>query len=211
MNKIEDFIKAVSDIVNDRRYYYSQNRETEFATDCSDLLLRGLKNIGLNVNGATYTGNMIRCLTGKGLFVCIPFDIGKARRGDIFLRHVSDTDAHTVLYLGDRKIVEACNKKNGLRFTQYYFNRYQYILRFKDGYSVNTMTTIRRGDICVEVGLLQMFLNKYESNRLIIDCDFGPKTEEALKNFQAKYSLIVDGIAGVETWTKIYFIMAQSS
>lgn len=211
MSTIEKFIQAVSDIVNDRRYYYSMQRENEFAVDCSLLLILGLKKIGLDTNGATYTGNMVQCLTAKGLFSCLPFDLSKARRGDILLKHISGSNGHVVLYLGDKNIVEACNKKNGLRFTQYYANNYQYILRLKEAYQVNTMSTIRKGDICVEVGLLQLFLNKYEGNRLVIDCDFGPKTSEALKNFQIKYNLEVDGIAGVETWTKIYFIMAQSS
>jgi len=58
---------------------------------------------------------------------------------------------------------------------------------------------------------LQLFLNKYAGERLVIDCDFGSKTQEAVKNFQIRYNLEVDGIVGKETWSKIYFIMVAAS
>lgn len=213
MDIIEKFIASVLIIVNDDRYYYSQNRKVleGYAVDCSSLILRGIA-IGMNlpIGNASYTGNMLTELTKTGNFVAMPFDISKAQRGDIFLRHEHDNVGHTVLYLGNRKIAEACNSKIGLRTTDYYFNRYQYMIRYKDSNKVR-MATIKRGDICVEVGLLQLFLNKYEGCRLVVDCDMGPKTCEALSNFQAKYSLEIDSIAGCETWTKIYFIMATSS
>ena len=213
MTTIEKIIAYITEICSDKRYYYSQNRKLYegYAVDCSSLILRGISlGGGLPIGSATYTGNMVTELCNTGNFVCMPFDISKAVRGDIFIRHEHDNIGHTVLYLGNRKIAEACSSKIGLRITDYYFNRYQYILRLKEGYS-GKMATIKKGDICVEVGLLQLFLNKYQGNKLIIDCDFGPKTQEALKNFQIKYNLEVDGIAGVETWTKIYFIMAASS
>lgn len=211
MTTIEKIIACVTEIISDKRYYYSQNRKLfeGYAVDCSSLILRGISSV-LPIGSATYTGNMVKELCNTGNFVCMPFDRSKAIRGDIFIRHEHDNIGHTVLYLGNNKIAEACSTKIGLRITDYYFNRYQYILRLKEGYS-GKMATIKKGDICVEVGLLQLFLNKYQGTKLIVDCDMGVKTTEALKNFQIKYGLEVDGIAGIETWTKIYFIMAASS
>lgn len=209
MDIIEKFIAAVLAIVHDSRYYYSQKRENEFATDCSDLIIRCLKSSGIATNGASYTGNMVSCLTRFGAFKAIPFDISKAKRGDIFIRHECSNVGHTVLYLGGNKIAEACNSKIGLRETAYYFNRYQYILRYQSAYE-NNMPLIKEGFKSIEVGFLQLFLNKYSNSRLIVDCEYGPKTKEAVMNFQIKYNLEIDGITGSETWTKIYFIMATS-
>lgn len=36
-----------------------------------------------------------------------------------------------------------------------------------------------------------------------IDGDFGPKTDAAVRAYQKKYSLYIDGIVGEETWTKL--------
>lgn len=209
MTTIEKIISSVCEMIEDKRYYYSKNRENEYAVDCSWLLIRAIAKY-LPVNNATYTGNMVKELCNTGYWQAIPFDIGKAQRGDIFVRHEHDDVGHAVMYLGNNKIGEACSKKIGLRICNYYFNRYQYILRLKEIMQTK-MSTIRKGDICIEVGLLQMFLNKYENNKLVLDCNFGFRTFEAVKNFQTKYSLEIDGIVGGETWAKIYSIMVQSS
>lgn len=210
MTIIEKFIALVCEIISDKRFYYSQNRETFFATDCSDLILRCLKNAGLPIGKATYTGNMLDQLKATGYYDVFKFDKTKLQRGDILLKHISGNNGHVVLYLGDNKIGEAAGKKAGLRITNYYYNSYQYIIRIRDEAKCK-MTTIRKGDITIEVGLLQLFLNKYAGERLVIDCDFGSKTQEAVKNFQIRYNLEVDGIVGKETWSKIYFIMVAAS
>lgn len=209
---IEEFINKVCSKIRDNRYYYSMNRENEFAVDCSWLLITSLKEIGVDVHGATYTGNMEN-LTASGFKRIIIKPGVTFQRGDILVKHISGTNGHTVLYLGNNQIAEACNKKNGLRVTTYYANGYQYILRFEAkeaAPTIKTPETIRKGSKNINVGFLQLFLNTYEVNRLKIDCDFGGKTEEAVKNFQLNKGLEVDGIVGVKTWTKIYFIMARS-
>lgn len=209
---VEEFINKVCSKIRDNRYYYSMNRENEFAVDCSWLLITSLKEVGVDVHGATYTGNMEK-LTGAG-FKRIIIKPGVAfQRGDILVKHISGSNGHTVLYLGNNQIAEACNKKNGLRITTYYPNGYQYILRFDSkeaAPAIKTPETIRKGSKNINVGFLQLFLNTYEVNRLKIDCDFGGKTEEAVKNFQLNKGLEVDGIVGVKTWSKIYSIMARS-
>jgi hypothetical protein len=57
--------------------------------------------------------------------------------------------------------------------------------------------TLRRGDRGPEVELLQVRLGVNSDGR------FGPKTEKALKEFQAKAGLEVNGVAGAKTWAKL--------
>lgn len=212
---VEEFINKVCSKIRDNRYYYSMNRENEFAVDCSWLLITSLKEVGVDVHGATYTGNMEK-LTGAGFKRIIIKPGTTFQRGDILVKHISGSNGHTVLYLGNNQIAEACNKKNGLRITAYYPNGYQYILRFDSkeaAPTIKTPETIRKGSKNINVGFLQLFLNYYYNGRLKVDCDFGQKTFEATKNAQLIMGFQgedIDGIVGVKTWTKIYSIMAQS-
>lgn len=59
------------------------------------------------------------------------------------------------------------------------------------------MTTLKLGSKGNEVKALQGKLN------LIEDGIFGPITEEAVKDFQSKNGLTVDGIVGTGTWSKL--------
>jgi peptidoglycan hydrolase-like protein with peptidoglycan-binding domain len=61
------------------------------------------------------------------------------------------------------------------------------------------MPTLRRGDTGLVVKILQKLLNAY-GYKLKVDGSFGPITEAAVKDFQKKYSLTVDGIAGPKTF-----------
>lgn len=54
--------------------------------------------------------------------------------------------------------------------------------------------TLRRGDEGDNVRMLQSLLG------LVVDGDFGPKTESAVKAAQSKAGLVVDGIVGPQTW-----------
>ena len=203
----EEIIQNVERMVNDKRYYYSQNRENQFATDCSWLIITAIKQAGIKTN-ATYTGNMCACLKETGKFTIMPFKITSAKRGDIFLKHIKDNNGHAVLYIGDNMILEACNKKYGLRKTQYYANNYQTIIRPIDNDIV--FETIRKGSRGILVIIWQMFLNNYFGCRLEKDGVFGQKTHEATLNAQIKMGFIgndVDGIVGEKTWRKAFTIM----
>lgn len=206
---IDAIINKVCEKIRDKRYYYSMNRENEFAVDCSSLILRSISECGIDLHGASYTGDMLN-LTASNDFTKIAITEGVTfYRGDILVKHISGSNGHTVLYLGNNQIAEACNKKYGLRITSYYPNGYQYILRYTGQGSIapNLPPTIKRGSKNIYVGFLQLFLNKYNGDRLQIDCDMGPKTCESLKNWQLKNNLEVDAIAGVQTWTKILITM----
>ena len=71
----------------------------------------------------------------------------------------------------------------------------------KKGYSGNfpslgTKGYLAKGDNGGQVKRLQKFLNWCIGAKLTVDGDFGAKTEKAVKNFQKKYGLIVDGYFG---------------
>lgn len=64
-------------------------------------------------------------------------------------------------------------------------------------YSVPTKT-LKRGSRGNGVRWLQYALNERKYG-LIVDGDFGQKTEDAVKSYQAKRGLVVDGIVGART------------
>jgi peptidoglycan hydrolase-like protein with peptidoglycan-binding domain len=74
----------------------------------------------------------------------------------------------------------------------------------------STSTTLRRGSSGVLVSVLQESLNATIKAGLKVDGDFGPKTESAVKKFQKKYKLTVDGIVGQQTWKKINDLLGKS-
>ena len=63
--------------------------------------------------------------------------------------------------------------------------------------------TLRRKAVGKEVGNLQRDLNYVLPSNLAVDENFGNKTEEALKKFQDKYNLVVDGVYGQKSYTKM--------
>lgn len=62
---------------------------------------------------------------------------------------------------------------------------------------------LRRGRHGDAVKALQWCLNRLIDAKLAVDGNFGPATEEAVKLFQKKTGLTVDGIAGRNTWNMI--------
>lgn len=60
------------------------------------------------------------------------------------------------------------------------------------------MSLLRLGDRGPKVSDLQRLLNR-RGFALVIDGDFGPKTERAVRDFQRQAGLVVDGIAGPKT------------
>jgi len=76
--------------------------------------------------------------------------------------------------------------------------------------------TIKQGTSVTEsVILLQTLLNEYGCN-LLVDGDFGNKTNICVKKFQRENNLVVDGEVGFKTWTVLqqkfpsYFQKVQS-
>lgn len=215
MSVIENIIQNALDIIKSGDYYYSQDRNDPHAMDCSLLVITAIRKAGIQTT-ATYTGNMESGLVRTGKFVSMNFNSSHLKRGDILLRHISDSNGHTVIYLGNGSIAESCNKRYGLRITNYYPNNYQTILRYKEN-TAPDLPLLKQGSEGCIVGLLQLFLNKYDQARLQVDLEFGPKTKEAVKNFQAKYNSLIghpieiDGEVGPDTWQTISTMMERSS
>ena len=60
--------------------------------------------------------------------------------------------------------------------------------------------TIRRGDTGDAVRRAQRAVRRTPDPGLVVDGDFGPATENAIKQFQQGAGLTVDGIVGPHTW-----------
>ena len=66
------------------------------------------------------------------------------------------------------------------------------------------LTTVKKGNDNQHVKDLQWLLrNKHEYKSLKIDGDFGDATGEAVRGFQKKHGLTVDGIVGKNTWKEL--------
>ncbi|MDJ0626338.1 MAG: DUF3370 family protein, partial [Candidatus Caenarcaniphilales bacterium] len=64
-------------------------------------------------------------------------------------------------------------------------------------------TNLRFGSRGSNVETLQKLLNKFIANKIAVDGRFGRITENAVKRFQQKNSLYVDGIVGKNTWNSL--------
>lgn len=65
------------------------------------------------------------------------------------------------------------------------------------------MATLRKGDRGAAVRALQLRLRNVLNRNLVVDGDFGPATERAVRLFQGIYDLTVDGVAGPVTQGKL--------
>lgn len=72
-----------------------------------------------------------------------------------------------------------------------------------DKYINMRVRQLKRGMTGNDVKTLQILLNGYNFACGSVDGDFGTKTEYALKQFQTKFKLGADGVAGNNTWTKL--------
>ena len=71
------------------------------------------------------------------------------------------------------------------------------------------MKTIKYGNKGSEVKTLQEALNKTAPYGLKPDGIFGAKTEAAVRDYQRRQGLSIDGIAGPKTWSKLGFETAD--
>ena len=119
---------------------------------------------------------------------------------------------HTGIYLGDGTIVHAKGHDYGVvhekfgesKFTHYgipaglYGNEELQQVGILDP-ELN-LPTLRRSSKGIYVEWLQSYLNETIRTKLSIDGVFGAETEKAVKQFQEKKKLTVDGVVGPKTW-----------
>jgi peptidoglycan hydrolase-like protein with peptidoglycan-binding domain len=68
------------------------------------------------------------------------------------------------------------------------------------------LNELKKGSKGEQVKALQRMLHTMGYNigsNNPIDGDFGPMTDAAVRAYQKKYGLIVDGLVGEQTWTKL--------
>jgi len=74
-----------------------------------------------------------------------------------------------------------------------------------------TSVVLKEGSRGAEVTKLQESLKKINFYSGIVDGIFGPKTKEAVINFQKSQQLINDGIVGEKTWAKLNAALQESN
>ena len=72
---------------------------------------------------------------------------------------------------------------------------------------VSCTSTLSKGSTGNEVMKLQKCMNKLMKSGIAVDGIFGMNTEKAVKSFQKKYKLEVDGIVGPKTRAKIKYLL----
>ena len=75
---------------------------------------------------------------------------------------------------------------------------------------MSTFPTLRHGDRNAAVRVLQYLLND-RGVTVTVDGIFGPKTETAVKSFQADSDLKQDGIVGEQTWSRLIRTLQDGS
>ena len=225
MSAIESACAWAVGIANDNSHGYDQIHRQGPDYDCSSLVINAYEQAGVKVKeaGATYTGNMRSAFVKCG-FKAIKYVKGMAlKRGDVLLNEKH----HTLLYLGDKKMVQASsNEKGGIYNGKtgdqtgreiyvgnfYEFSKgWDYVLRYdkQEVITVNvTMPVLQKGSKCPEVGTVQTLLNALgfvgkNGRKLTVDHDYGQNVEFAVKNFQKAHGLGQDGIVGARTWPEL--------
>lgn len=197
--------------------------------DCSSAVISSFKQAGVPLS-CTYTGDMRSDMLRKG-FSDVTGSVNRSTGagmlpGDVLLNEVH----HTAMFVGGGQEVEASVNENGratggrpgdqtgreILIRSYRNYPWDCVLRYTggeitppkgEGYMFTTKT-VRRGSTGADVLLLQRMLRGMsfrdaENVALVRDGEFGEKTEQALRKFQEKNGLEVDGICGPASWGKI--------
>lgn len=197
--------------------------------DCGHLVIAAYEQAGIKVKnaGASYTGNIpavfIHCgfsvVTGK-----VDLSTGAGlRRGDVLV----NLEKHAAMALGNGKIVQARSNFDGkpgdssgqeIRVQAYYNYPWDYVLR-PPGSTVAEATKqavhyqnyiyrvplnlLKQGDYGPLVKTVQLLLKKkgFSCNT---DGKFSASTAAAVKAFQKKQKLDVDGEVGGQTYAKLF-------
>lgn len=199
--------------------------------DCSGLISKCLMELG--VISTSFTTNGVDSLIEKGVFTQkwkvsntnnYKELMAHAVPGDLFHIYGNERNTsmgHIAIYAGDGKIVHASSSKNMVCEVPMYagFLRVlqvnDLVRGAKNSQDIKQETTtnatitvdmnLKRGNSGDEVKQLQKLLNELNDAGLEVDGKYGPLTEQAVKDFQAKYKIKIDGIGivGPETSGKL--------
>lgn len=170
-----------------RQYVYAVYKDGKYYSDCSSSGMATFKRVGYNVpllntagiHGADSLFETVKVKIKNGHIT----NPSKLKVGDCLL--FVGNDPSRPLQIGHVEYVYAISGK-----------------RKKRGVA---LPTLRKGDKGREVKLLQKNLNKVlpALEKLVVDGQFGEKTEAKLKKFQRKYQLVADGIYGIMSANKM--------
>ena len=180
--------------------------------DCSGLVKWAMKQLGVTsgiYHGSNSQFNKNCKLTGK-IEKGVKIPIGAL----IFTGKEVGKHNHVGILVTDTCVCEAKGTANGVVHTPLSNKKWTYWGLLKDveyemtsdskeeAAPVKKHTTLRRGSKGEEVRLLQTLLAK-DGSTLEIDGIFGIGTLSAVKSFQKRHKLEVDGIVGPKTWAEL--------
>lgn len=227
MTIIESATSWAIGIAKDQSHGYSQANRWGPNYDCSSLVISAYKHAGVPIDTTVvnYTGNMnnlirygFQDVTGK-----VSLSSGSGlQRGDILWYHISGTNGHTAIYIGNNQIVHARGQSYGssktgdqgseIAVTSYYRGSWQHVYRYVGGgsaaeehppgwiepknyYTVTAkMPLIKYGNTGSSVRLWQELIG------VTVDGEFGVQTKLATMGFQNNHDLEVDGEVGPISW-----------
>ena len=175
------------------------------AYDCSGLvvaflLAEGLLGSDLNANGLYYTA-------------CTEIEEGELTAGDLVFRKylTSSRVYHVGIYMGDGTVVHAKGRDDGVvreDISKTSWNRYGRLKCFGEpsapAYSRQLKNAGKPYQSGSDVTAVQAAVKAAGVDPGAVDGSYGPKTEAAVKAYQAASGLVADGIVGVKTWAKLF-------
>lgn len=184
---------------------YGQQWVGHYVTDCSGLFVWAFKFFGAYIyHGSNTIWNKYCSRQGKlsGGQRCD----GIALRPGTAMFLLNDTGRHHIgLYIGDNTVIEAKGTKWGVKnSTPAHWDEWGELKavdysEFPEEVIPLAHPMLKKGDRGDEVKTLQTMLNAHGYS-LDVDGAFGTNTEAAVKSFQQKNGLTVDGVVGRKTW-----------
>lgn len=134
------------------------------------------------------------------------------KAGDICLKFSGNTFEHVFYYPGGTTVIDSTRIYNDqskwtkdvianqIKERSYKSYTAKVIIRY-NGNGTKYRNYIKMGDSGSEVKKLQQFLNWAMDSKLVVDGDFGVKTDTAVRAFQTKCKITVDGLFGTGSLT----------
>lgn len=194
---------------------YGQQWVGKHVIDCSGVWWLAMRELGSYMYHGSNTMWNKYCIDKGRLSKGKRTDGKELKVGSAIFTGIKDGDHnHVGIYIGNGKVLEAGGTQKGVILTNVTLSKWtcwgemKYVdyegipEEGKPGKPVITYPTIKQGARGEVVTQLQSFLASAGSS-LKIDGIFGSGTASAVRAFQKKYGLAVDGIVGPKTWEKL--------